>query len=97
MGDTRLIIFSFSNWLKGFNPRVFPVFIRGLRVTLYDYQPGVPEIVNMLKNLQKKGVRTFFRTILDVYDDIATTLERSFKFTIFSKLPFESVFNHVYC
>lgn len=30
-GDAMCIIFFVSNWLRGFNPRVCPVFIRGLK------------------------------------------------------------------
>jgi len=30
-GDAKCIIFFVSNWLRGFNPRVCPFFIRGLK------------------------------------------------------------------
>lgn len=30
-GDAKYIIFFVSNWLRGFNPRICPVFIRDIK------------------------------------------------------------------
>ena len=68
-GDAKCVIFFASNWLSGFNRRVCPVFIRGLKSNPIWRSTSCPINSQYVKNLQKSKKDTYFEVRVSTIDD----------------------------